>query len=190
MLGALLAFIVLPSAGCSIIDGNCNAQGGTNSVSCGSQGSGSGSQGSGSGSQGSGSQGSASGGPSTPLFSVAQTPSNRQESGTLTYNGQVYSEPFQLDLPWGSSASYSYDLNDKWSTINLVVGIPENGNAGANIGVTISIDGQGVGNQYIVRGSPYSGQFSVKGVKSLTISFDTSATLSDTAVLVAGNLYH
>ena len=206
MLAVVLASIVLPAAGCSLITGNCNAQGGNNSVSCGSGGPSSGGPSSGGPSSGGPSSGGpssggpssggpssggpSSGGPSVSLFSVAQTPSNRQESGTLTYNGQAYSKPFQLDLPWGSSASYSYALNGQWSRINLVIGIPNGGNGAANIGVAISIDGQGVGNQYIVLGSPYSDQFSVAGVKTLTISFDTGATLSATAVLVAGNLYH
>jgi hypothetical protein len=202
MLAVLLAFIVLTAAGCSFINGNCNGQGGQNSVSCGGSGGsssgGSGSGGSSSGgsssggssSGGSGSGGSSSRGPAVSLFSVAQTPSNRQEAGTLTANGQVYLKPFQLDLPWGSSASYSYALNGQWSGINLVVGIPTGGNGAASIAVTISIDSQAVGNQDIVLGVPYSGQFSVTGVKTLTISFNTGAALSATAVLVAGNLYH
>jgi hypothetical protein len=203
MLVLLLAVTALAATGCSVTNsGNCNAIGGKNSVSCtgsGSAGSGSAGSGSaGSGSAGSGSAGSGSagsggarsGGSGAPLFSVAQTPSNRQGAGTLTYNGQAYSKSFQLDLPWGSSASYAYTLNAQWSTIKFVVGIPKGGNGAANIGVEISLDGQPAGNQYIVLGSPYSGQFSVTGVKTLTISFDTEATLSATAVLVAGNLYH
>jgi hypothetical protein len=127
---------------------------------------------------------------SEPLFSVPQTPGNRQESGTITYSGERYPESFQLDTPAESSATFAYALSGQWSKINLVVGIPTGGNGAANIGVTISVDGQAVGSGYIILGSPYSAQFSVTGVKMLTISFDTSADLSPTPVLVAGNLYH
>lgn len=194
----LLAVTALAATGCSVTNsGNCNAIGGKNSVSCtgsagsGSAGSSSGDSSSGDSSSGdSSSGGSSSGGSGAPLFSVAQTPGNRQGAGTLTYNGQAYAKSFQLDLPWGSSASYAYALNAQWSTFKFVVGIPKGGNGAANIGVEISLDGQPAGNQYIVQGNPYSGQFSVTGVKTLTISFNTEATLSATAVLVAANLYH
>jgi hypothetical protein len=123
------------------------------------------------------------------LFNVPQTPGTRQESGPTTYNGENYPKSFQLDIPAGSTPSYNYNLNSQWSRIDLVIGIPSDGNGAANIKVSIALDGQAVGSKYIIVGSPYSGQFSVAGVSQLTISFDANSSISDSTVLVAGNLF-
>jgi hypothetical protein len=127
------------------------------------------------------------------LFDIPQTPGGRQEfQRPFTYNGKSYPKSFQLDVPGGTPAgSYSYNLNNQWSGIDLVIYSPSGGSNSAIIGVSVALDGQAASsNNSLVPGIPYSDQFSVAGVKELTISFDTNATLSAVTVLVAGNLSH
>ena len=125
------------------------------------------------------------------LSNIPQTPGGRQNSGTFTYNGKSYPNCFQLDVPGGTSTSYSYNLNNQWSEINLMIYSPSGGSNAAEIGVSVALGGQTASsNNFLVPGIPYSDQFSVAGVRELTISFDNSATLSAVPVLVAGSLSH
>lgn len=124
------------------------------------------------------------------LNNIPQTPGFRQNSGAVVYNGIQYPESFQLNIPGAGSASYSYSLDGQWSAIKLLTEVPQGGNGGAIIGVTVSIDGHQASGGSFELGSPYAGQFSVAGIKKLTISFDAGASLSANTIIVAGNLSH
>jgi hypothetical protein len=118
------------------------------------------------------------------LYNIPQNPKNRQETTAITFNGQKYSESFQLEIPGLSSEIYSYALDGHWSKIDLIV---ESGTG--LIGVKIGIDGNPLGGT-ILSGAPYTDSFSITGVKELTITLDNSSQPSASTVLVAGNLYH
>jgi uncharacterized protein DUF2510 len=122
------------------------------------------------------------------LNNIPQTPSFRQGFGPITYNGIQYAESFQLDIPGGGSAKYSYALDGQWSEIKLLTEVPQGGNGGAILGVTVSIDGHQASGGNFELGVPYSSQFSVAGIKTLTISFNAAASLSANTIVVAGNL--
>jgi hypothetical protein len=183
---ALVVCFTLGTAACTSntnTGGNCNAQGGSNKVTCIVE-------------------------PTTPvgptpsvvtttppqpsssgsLADVPQSPAGRLDAGGLTYKGRTYSQSFQIAVPGlTNEVSYSYSLGGQWSQIDLYIASTEVN--GVQMPVSLSLDGQPAGSYYLAPGAPYADALTIKGVQTLTISFQNGVGISSQTVQIAGNLF-
>jgi hypothetical protein len=122
------------------------------------------------------------------LADIRQTPPGGRPVSTATVNNRKYPGSFQLVIPSDSTRTFTYALDGKWSQIKLLMAIPDGDGGSIWIGVTISIDGQQLKSGSVVPRAPYTGQFSVSGVKNLTISFGSVPGYDGSSVVIAGDL--
>lgn len=122
------------------------------------------------------------------LANIPQNPPGGRHASTATVNNHKYQGSFQLVIPYDSTRTFTYALDDKWSQIKLLMAIPDGDNGQIVIAIKISIDGQQLNNGSVNPRAQYARQFSVAGVKNLTISFDSWPGYAGSSVVVAGKL--